>query len=160
MYKTLGERAIAQTADADLHRQLDPESNSIAIVVKHLAGNLRSRFTDFLTTDGEKPTRDRDREFEMPDLVLRDEMLTWWDSSWAIALGSIEALTPADLERTVHIRGEAFVVIEALNRLMTHAAYHVGQIVYLAKHFAGPGWSTLSVPKNRSAEATGQYKKG
>ena len=158
-YKTLGERAIAQVSDADLHALVDPDANSIAIIVKHLAGNLRSRFTDFLTTDGEKPTRNRDSEFEMPDRVSKDEMLKWWESSWSVALAAIEGLTPADLDRTVHIRGEAFLVMEALNRLASHAAYHVGQIVLLAKHFSGPHWTTLSIPKNRSAEAKGDYKK-
>ena len=157
-YKTLGERAIAQVSDDQLHTTLDAESNSIAVIVKHVAGNLRSRFTDFLTTDGEKPTRNRDAEFEMPERASRDELLQWWESGWAVTLETIDRLTPADLERTVHIRKEAFLVFEALNRLMTHAAYHVGQIVYLAKHFAGANWTTLSVPKNRSADVVGSYK--
>src|SRR5438876_3479138 len=135
-YKALGDRAIAQAPDADLHTLVDPDSNSIAIIVKHLAGNLRSRFTDFLTTDGEKPTRDRDREFEMPDQASRAEMLQWWESSWKVTLDTIDALKPDDLDRTVYIRGEAFLVVESLNRLATHTAYHVGQIVLLAKHFA------------------------
>ena len=159
MYKTLGDRAIAQVSDDDLHALVDPEANSIAIVVKHLAGNLRSRFTDFLTADGEKPFRNRDGEFEMPDRVARQEMLKGWDESWGITLGAIEGLAPADLDRTVHIRGEAFQVVEALNRLAAHAAYHVGQIVFLAKHLAGPKWTSLTIPKNRSAEAKGEYKK-
>ena len=127
MYKKLGEAAIAQVAaDADLHRMIDPGSNSIAMVVKHLAGNLRSRFTDFLTTDGEKPDRDRDGEFEMPVPASREEILQWWQSGFSIALAAIESLTPADLTRTVHIRSEPFLVVEALNRLGTHLAYHVG----------------------------------
>jgi hypothetical protein len=159
-YKTLGERAVAQVSDEDLHRLVDPEANSIAIVLKHLAGNLRSRFTDFLTTDGEKPTRNRDGEFEMPERMSRDEMLAAWESSWSVALAAIEGLSPEDLDRTIYIRGEAFLVVEALNRLVTHAAYHVGQIVFLAKHFAGPRWTSLSIAKNRSAEARGEYKKG
>ena len=146
-YKTLGERAIAQVSDADLHTLLDADSNSIAIIVKHLAGNLRSRFTDFLTTDGEKPTRNRDAEFEMPDRAPRAEMLQWWDASWKIALDTIDALTPEDLDRTVYIRNEAFLVVESLDRLATHTAYHVGQIVFLAKHFAGPTWTSLSIHK-------------
>jgi hypothetical protein len=159
-YKSLGERAIAQVSDENLHRLVDPDANSIAVIVKHLAGNLRSRFTDFLTTDGEKPWRDRDREFEMPTRVSRQEMLADWESGWAVLLGALDALSADDLERTVHIRGEAFVVLEALNRSVTHAAYHVGEIVLLAKHFAGAGWTSLSIPKNRSAEARGEYKKG
>jgi hypothetical protein len=159
--KALGERAIAQVPDEHLHTLLDPDANSVAIIVKHLAGNLRSRFTDFLTTDGEKPDRNRDAEFEMPAAASRAEMLQWWESGWAAALGAIDALTPADLDRTVYIRREAFAVVEALNRLATHAAYHVGQIVLLAKHFAGPGWTSLSIPKGRSADhLQGEFKKG
>ena len=159
-YKALGDRAIAQAPDADLHTLVDPDSNSIAIIVKHLAGNLRSRFTDFLTTDGEKPTRNRDAEFEMPDHASQAEMLQWWESSWKVTLDTIDALKPDDLDRTVYIRGEVFLVVESLNRLATHTAYHVGQIVLLAKHFAGPNWTSLSIPKNRSAEAKGEFKKG
>ena len=160
-YKALGERAIAQVSDDRLHTLLDPDANTIAIIVKHLAGNLRSRFTDFLTTDGEKPDRHRDGEFEMPAAATRAEMMRWWEAGWAAALGAIDALTPADLHRTVYIRGEAFAVVEALNRLATHTAYHVGQIVFLAKHFAGPRWTSLSIPKGRSAEAAkGEFKKG
>jgi Protein of unknown function (DUF1572) len=160
-YKTLGDRAIAQVLDDDLHTLVDPEANSIAIIVKHLAGNLRSRFTDFLTTDGEKPGRNRDDEFEMTDRVSRDEMLQGWESGWAVALSAINGLASADLDRTVYIRGEEFLVVEALDRLAAHAAYHVGQIVFLAKHFAGPDWTSLSIPKSRSADfAKGAYKKG
>lgn len=147
MYKTLGERAMAQVDDASLHATLDSESNSIAVLVKHIAGNLRSRFTDFLTADGEKPDRNRDGEFEMPDHASRAEILRWWESAWAIALASIESLQPADLDRTVIIRGEAFPVVEQLNRLASHAAYHVGQIVHLARHYAGSKWTSLSIPK-------------
>jgi Protein of unknown function (DUF1572) len=160
MYKDLGERAIAQvTSDADLDRQIDPESNSIAVIVKHVAGNLRSRFRDFLTTDGEKPDRNRDAEFETTDAVSRDEILRWWNDGFRVALESIEALRPQDLERTVTIRKEEFLVVEALNRSVAHTAYHVGQIVYVARHLAGPDWKSLSIPKGRSAEASvGTYK--
>src|SRR3982074_3724304 len=115
-HKRLAEGAIAQLKDEELFVALDPEANSVAVIVKHLAGNLRSRFTDFLTTDGEKPDRDRDAEFEMADGVPRDEISGWWEEGWAIALASIESLTPGDLERTVTIRGESFHVIEAVNR--------------------------------------------
>src|SRR5437588_12776118 len=146
-HKRLGEGAIAQLKDEELFVILDPEANSVAIIIKHLAGNLRSRFTDFLTTDGEKPDRNRDGEFEMPERASRDEMLRWWESAWTTAMASIEGLAPADLERTVRIRGEAMLVGEALNRSVTHAAYHVGQIVLLAKHFAGANWRSLSIPK-------------
>jgi len=150
-YQALGERAIAQAPDGDLHTELDRNSNSIAVVVKHVSGNLRSRFRDFLTTDGEKPDRNRDGEFEMPDRVARAEILRWWRDGFAAALGAIEALSPDDLARTVQIRGEAFLVVEALNRSITHTAYHVGQIVYLSRHFAGPSWTSLTIPKGRSA---------
>ena len=158
-YKTLAEKAIAQTPDAHLHTELDPNSNSIAITVKHVAGNLRSRFRDFLTTDGEKPDRNRDGEFEMPERASRAEILRWWEESWAIVLASIDALTPADVDRTVYVRGETFQVLEALNRSVAHTAYHVGQIVYLARHFAGPAWKSLSIPKGESAKfGIGSFK--
>jgi hypothetical protein len=151
LYKSLGDRAIAQVrADADLHQMIDPDSNSIAIIVKHVAGNLRSRFRDFLTSDGEKPGRNRDGEFEVSDPAPRDEILRWWNDGWAIAMASIEALTPDDLDRTIQIRGETFSVVEALNRSVTHTAYHVGQIVYLARHLAGPDWRSLTIPKAKS----------
>src|SRR2546423_8014469 len=137
MYKDLGEKAIAQvTSDDDLHAQVDPDSNSIAIIVKHIAGNLRSRFRDFLTTDGEKPDRNRDTEFEMPDVASRDEMLRWWNDAFATLLGTLQSLKPEDLERTVTIRKEEFLVVKALNRSANNIAYHVGKIVYLARHFA------------------------
>ena len=152
---------MAQVSDADLHRLLDPDANSIAIIAKHLAGNLLSRFTDFLTTDGEKPTRNRDGEFEMPAMATRAEILERWESGWAVALAAIDGLSPADLDRTIYIREEAFLVIESLDRLASHAAYHVGQIVFLAKHFAGPAWTSLSIPRHRSADAgKGSFKTG
>src|SRR5215471_16904488 len=157
--RTLAEGAIEQVSDKDLFRQLDPESNSIAIVVRHVGGNLKSRFRDFLTTDGEKPDRHRDGEFEMPERVTRAEIMRWWNEGWATALGSIEALTPADLERTVYVRGEPLLVIETLNRLVTHAAYHVGQIVFLSKHFAASNWQSLSIPRGMSEQiGRGTYK--
>jgi uncharacterized protein DUF1572 len=158
-YKALGDRALAQISDDNLHTLVDPDANSIAIVLKHVAGNLRSRFTDFLTSDGEKPGRNRDGEFEMPALASRDELLRPWNEAFAIALASIEALRPEDLDRTIYIRQEPFLVVEALNRSVSHTAYHVGQIVYLAKHFAGLHWTTLTIPKGKSAEARGHYKK-
>jgi hypothetical protein len=161
-YKALGEGAISQVrADADLHTLLDSDSNSIAIIVKHVAGNLRSRFRDFLTADGEKPDRDRDGEFEMTDAVSRQDILEWWNEGWAVAMEALEALGPEDLERTVYIRGEAFLVVEALNRSVTHTAYHVGQIVYLARHLAWPEWKSLSIPRGKSADAAkGSFKRG
>jgi hypothetical protein len=151
-YKTLGDSAVAQVADGDLHVLLDPAANSIAIIVKHLAGNLTSRFTDFLTSDGEKSSRDRDAEFEMPAEASREEMRRWWDSSWSVTLEALDHLIPADLDRSVTIRGESFLVVEALNRLAAHTAYHVGQIVLLAKHFTGASWRTLSIPKGQSRQ--------
>jgi hypothetical protein len=160
-YKALGDGALSQVSDADLHTLVDPDANSIAVIVKHLAGNLRSRFSDFLTTDGEKPDRDRDAEFEMPERVSREDLTRWWEAGWTIALASIESLKPEDLDRTVTIRGEPFNVVEAISRLATHAAYHVGQIVFLAKHFAGPKWKTLSIPKGQSSQHTkGTFKQG
>jgi hypothetical protein len=154
MYKELGERAIAQvTSDAELHRQLDPDSNSIAIIVKHVAGNLRSRFRDFLTTDGEKADRNRDSEFVEDGRVSRSEILRWWSDGFDVLLRSIDSLTPEDLERTVHIGGEEFLVVEALNRSVTHTAYHVGQIVYVARHLASGSWTSLSIPKTHPVEA-------
>lgn len=151
-YKALGDKALAQVPDAHLHTEPDPGSNSVAVIVKHVAGNLRSRFTDFLTSDGEKPDRDRDAEFEMPERASREEILRGWEEGWRAVLGAVESLRPEDLHRTVTIRQEPYVVVEALHRSMTHTAYHVGQIVYLARHFAGPRWETLSIPKGRSAE--------
>jgi hypothetical protein len=158
-YKKLGDAALAKVPAEHLHTELDPQSNSVAVIVKHIAGNLRSRFQDFLTTDGEKPDRNRDDEFEMPERVSREEILRWWERGWSTALGSLDALTPADLDRTIKIRGEGFLVTEALNRSATHTAYHVGQIVYLARHFAGPAWKSLSIPKGQSAAyAQGAFK--
>jgi hypothetical protein len=150
---------MAQVTDVDLHTLLDPDANSIALVVKHLGGNLKSRFADFLTSDGEKPTRHRDSEFEMDRQASREEILAWWEDGWREVFGALDALTPDDLAKTVHIRKEPFLVVEALNRSVTHAAYHVGQIVFLAKHLAGAKWTSLSIPKNKSAEhAVGQFK--
>jgi hypothetical protein len=158
-FKTLGEAAIAQVqSDADLHHQLGPESNSIAIIVKHVGGNLRSRYTDFLTSDGEKPDRNRDGEFEIADPVTRDEIMQWWNAGWATLMGAIKSITPEDLDRTVYVRAEPFQVVEALNRSVTHTAYHVGQIVYLARHLVGRNWTSLTIPKGKSAEAKGDYK--
>jgi hypothetical protein len=147
-YKDMGERAIAQVqSDDDLNREIGPESNSIAIIVKHLGGNLRSRFRDFLTADGEKPDRNRDAEFESDTGTSRAHILGWWQSGWDTALSSIESLKADDLTRTITIRGEKLLVVEALNRSITHTAYHVGQIVYLARHWVSDDWKTLSIPK-------------
>jgi len=150
-YKQLGERAMAQVSDDQLFMLLDEEANSIAIIVKHMTGNMRSRWTDFLTTDGEKPTRNRDSEFVDPP-ATREALLREWEDGWACVFGAIEPLTDADLSRTITIRGEAHSVMQAINRQLAHYPQHVGQIVLLAKHWAGPQWQSLSVPRNRSAE--------
>jgi hypothetical protein len=149
--KRLVERAVEQVSDENLFTVLDPESNSIAIIVKHLAGNMRSRWTDFLTTDGEKPNRNRDSEFIDPP-ATRGELLAEWESGWACLFKAFAALTEEDLARTITIRGEAHSVMQAINRQLGHCSYHVGQIVLLAKHFASDHWQSLSVPRNQSAE--------
>jgi len=150
-YKGLADAAIAQIAPEDLFRTIDPESNSIAIVMKHVAGNMRSRWTDFLTTDGEKPVRQRDREFEREPGDNPETIRARWEEGWRLAFAAIEPLREADLERTVMVRSEAHTVFEAVARQLTHYAYHVGQIVTLARHFAGPRWRSLSIPKGESA---------
>ena len=152
-YKSLGDKALAKAPDEHLHTELDPNSNSIAITVKHVGGNLRSRFRDFLTTDGEKPDRLRDTEFELTAPASRDAILGWWNDGWTTLLGTLNTLTAADLDRTIAIRQEPFLVIEALDRSLAHVAYHVGQIVYLARHFAGPAWTSLTIPRGGSAQA-------
>jgi hypothetical protein len=150
-YKRLAERAMEQVSDADLFTELGPETNSIAIVIKHMAGNMRSRWTDFLTTDGEKPDRNRDSEFEAPPQT-RAEVLELWEQGWECMFNAIEPLTDADLARTVFIRGEAHSVMQAINRQVAHYQYHIGQIVLLARHFAGDRWQSLSIPRKGSAE--------
>jgi len=151
-HKRLGEGAIAQVRDEDLFATIDPESNSIAIIVKHLAGNMRSRFTDFLTTDGEKPDRDRDQEFEMDGLRSRSDVMQMWEAGWSIVFKAIADLHPEDLTHTVTIRQEPHTVLQALNRQLAHYAYHVGQIVFVAKHLRSSEWTTLSVPRGKSEE--------
>lgn len=150
-YKQLAERAIEQVTDEEFFAKIDDEANSIAVIVKHIAGNLRSRWSDFLTTDGEKPDRNRDAEFELID-DTRESLMKFWDEGWQVLFDSIEPLTPEDFSRTVTIRGQAHTVVESINRQLTHYAYHIGQIVLLAKHFRSTDWKTLSIPKNRSAD--------
>jgi hypothetical protein len=150
-YKKLGERAMAQCPDGGLFSTLDAESNSIAIIVKHMAGHMRSRWTDFLTTDGEKPDRHRDTEFEEPPKT-RVELLEMWERGWKHVFGALAPLSDADLIRTIAIRTEPHSVMQAINRQVAHYSYHVGQIVYLARHTAGDKWQTLTVPKKKSAE--------
>ena len=150
-YKRLGEGAIAQVSEEQLFAAIDAESNSIAIIVKHIAGNMRSRWTDFLTADGEKPNRNRDTEFENPP-ISRAELLSVWEEGWARVFSAIEPLAEADLTRTVTIRGEPHSAMQAINRQIAHYASHIGQIIFLAKHLQAANWRTLSVPRNRSAE--------
>ena len=147
--KAQADKALAQTADEHLFASIDPESNSIAIIMKHIAGNMRSRWTDFLTSDGEKPDRQRDTEFELAAADSRERILALWEDGWTRTLNAVSTLTVADLSKTVQIRGEAHSVIEAINRQLTHYAAHIGQIVLLAKHFAGSDWQTLSIPRKR-----------
>jgi len=150
-YKALAEAAIAQLGDADLSAAGPNDGNSIAIICWHLSGNLRSRFTEFLTTDGEKAWRKRDEEFE-PRAVTREELIAKWQAGWDALLPALENLTDGQLASTVTVRQQPMLVHEALHRSLAHLAYHVGQIVLLAKHFKSAEWKTLSVPKNKSAE--------
>ena len=153
-HKRLAEAAMAQLKDEEYFITLDPESNSIAVLVKHLAGNMRSRVTGFLTTDGEKPDRNRDTEFEMNSGTTRAEVMRWWEEGWTCVFATIDALTPDDVMRTVTIRGEPHTAMQAINRQIAHYSSHVGQIIFLAKHFAVAetgNFNSLSVPRNRSA---------
>ena len=150
-YKKLAERAIEQVSDEEFFHLIDAESNSIAIIVKHIAGNALSRWRDFLSADGEKADRDRDSEFEIT-ADSRNGLMEAWEAGWNMLFTNLEPLTEEDLGRTVTIRGEPHSVVEAINRQMTHYAYHVGQIVFLAKHLRSTEWRTLTVPRARSAE--------
>lgn len=150
-YKKMAERAIEQVSDEEFFALIDAESNSMAVIVKHIAGNLHSRWRDFLTSDGEKPDRHRDTEFEMID-DTRESLMKFWERGWQTLFENVEPLTIDDFSRTVTIRGEPHTIAKAINRQLTHYAYHVGQIVLLAKHFKSTEWKTLSLPKNRSAE--------
>jgi hypothetical protein len=145
----LAERAMAQVADEHLTAVLDPEMNSIALIVKHMAGNMRSRWTDFLVSDGEKPDRNRDSEFEAPP-ATREEILALWESGWSCVFAALAELEEADLAKTVTIRGEAHSVLQAVNRQLCHYSYHCGQITFLAKHWSYAGWQSLSMPRRRS----------
>lgn len=150
-YKKLADGAMAQATDEQLATVLDSEANSIAIIVKHMAGNMRSRWTDFLTSDGEKPNRDRDSEFTDPP-ATREALLAAWEAGWQCLFSALETLSENDLQRSVTIRGESHSVMQAINRQVAHYAYHGGQIVLLAKHFRHEEWKTLSVPRAKSAE--------
>jgi hypothetical protein len=159
--KELADKALAQVRDEDLSVTLDPESNSLAMVVQHLAGNLRSRWSDFLTSDGEKPDRNRDAEFESQDGTTRAGLLASWDEGWSCLFSTLDSLAAEDLGKTVTIRSEPHTVVQAINRGVAHAAYHVGQIVLLSKHFASAGWQTLSIPRRQSRQFTdAMHRKG
>jgi hypothetical protein len=158
-YKKLAEGAMAQAGDEQLFVALDEESNSIAVIVKHMAGNMTSRWTEFLTSDGEKPWRDRDSEFETPP-SSRADLMALWDRGWSVLFEALAGLTEADLTRTITIRGEAHSVMQAVNRQLAHYPYHCGQIVFIAKHLAGNQWNSLSVPRNKSKEFNAQVASG
>ena len=149
--KELADKALAQVRDEDLSVTLDPESNSLAVILQHMAGNLRSRWTDFLTSDGEKADRNRDAEFES-HTTSRSDLLAAWDEGWSRLFGALDGLTVEDLGKTVYIRSEPHTAVQAINRGIAHAAYHVGQITFLAKHFASENWKTLSIPRGKSRE--------
>lgn len=149
-YKKLAEDALDQTSDQDLFQLIDAEANSIAMLIKHMAGNMRSRWTDFLTTDGEKPDRHRDREFEIAPGTTRAEVLEWWERGWLCVFQAITPLKPEDLSRKVFIAGREHSVLQAISRQLLHYAGHVNQIVLLAKHFRGAEWKSLSIPKGQS----------
>ena len=149
-YKKLAEGALAQLDDEQFFARIDAEANSVAVIVKHLAGNMRSRWSDFLTTDGEKPDRDRDAEFRLSAETTRAEVLRWWEDGWRLVFAAVEPLRPEDLMRTVSIRDEPHTVVEAINRQIAHYAQHVGQIIFLAKHLRSSAWETLSIARGKS----------
>lgn len=150
-YKKRAEKAFAQLQPEQWFVQIDPEANSIAIIVKHMAGNMRSRWTDFLTSDGEKPNRNRDSEFLLDESTTPEQVQQWWEDGWLLVFAAVEPLTVQDLEKKITIRGQEYSVLEAISRQMTHYAEHIGQIILLAKHFRGAEWKSLSIPKGQSA---------
>jgi Protein of unknown function (DUF1572) len=161
--KKLAEGALTQLQDDELFVALDTEANSVAVIVKHITGNMRSRFTDFLTTDGEKPDRHRDQEFEMNSATTRADVMRWWEDGWARVVAAIDPLTPEDVMRTVAIRGEPHTVLQAINRQIAHYAQHIGQIVFLAKHLRADEWKTLSIARGKSEDfkpVGDKYEKG
>ena len=159
-YKKLGEGALAQLPDNKLNHGLDPEALSVAVIVKHMTGNMRSRWTDFLTTDGEKPDRGRDSEFEADHAYTRAEMMKLWEDGWDLVFAALGPLTEADLSRTVMIRAEPHSITQAINRQIAHYSYHIGQIVFLAKHFQSGKWKSLSIPRKGSAEFNEKVNRG
>lgn len=159
LYKQMAERAIEQLSDEQLCATLDPEMNSIAVIVKHMAGNMRSRWTDFLTSDGEKANRNRDTEFIEPP-ATREAVMRLWERGWALVFSAIEPLSEADLSRTVSIRGEPHSVMQGINGQLAHYCGHIGQIIFLAKHLQHENWKSLSIPRNRSAEFNEKVQAG
>lgn len=151
-HKRLAEGAMAQLEDRDFFVMLDAEANSVAVVIKHMAGNMRSRFTDFLTSDGEKPNRFRDQEFEPSADATRADVMKVWEEGWAFVFAALDTLKAEDVMSTVTIRGESHTVLQALNRQIAHYAYHTGQIVFLAKHLRSKEWKSLSIPRGKSEE--------
>jgi len=151
-YKKLADKAIEQLRDDEFFVTLDNESNSVAVIMKHMAGNMFSRWTDFLTTDGEKPNRHRDMEFVIEQNTTKQDVMDYWERGWAQVFAALEPLVPDDLGKSVMIRGQEHTVIQAINRQLMHYANHIGQIVFLAKHFRSSEWKSLSIPRNRSAE--------
>ncbi|MDA7980823.1 MAG: DUF1572 domain-containing protein [Pirellulales bacterium] len=148
-YKSLADRALAQTSNENLHKPQDVHTNSLVVIMKHIAGNLRSRWTDFLTTDGEKPWRDRDSEF-VDNFTSREQLFDFWEQGWQVAMQALQSLMPADLTKEISIRGERHSVPLAIARSVAHTAYHVGQIVHIARHYAGDDWETLTIPRGGS----------
>jgi len=157
-YKKLAEEALAQTSDADIFRLIDPEANSIAILIKHMVGNMRSRWTEFLTSDGEKPNRHRDQEFEIDPATTRADVMKWWEEGWQCVFGAVTPLKSDDLARKVFIAGREHTVMQAITRQLLHYAGHVNQIVLLAKHFRGSEWKSLSIPKGQSETFARQFE--
>ena len=157
-YKKLAEEALAQISDEEIFRLIDPDANSVAILIKHMAGNMRSRWTDFLTSDGEKPDRHRDREFEMDPVATRADVMQWWEDGWRCVFEAVTPLTGEDLGRKVLIAGREHTVLQAITRQLLHYAGHVNQIVLLAKHFRGPEWKSLSIPKGQSESLARQFE--
>jgi hypothetical protein len=151
-YKKLADKALDQIKDDEYFVTLDAEANSIAVIMKHIAGNMFSRWTDFLTTDGEKPSRNRDSEFVIESQTKKDDVRGYWERGWQCLFAALEPLQPEDFERSVLIRGEPHTIVQAINRQMMHYAQHIGQIVFLAKHFRSSEWQSLTIPRNRSAD--------
>jgi hypothetical protein len=151
-YKKLAEKAFEQVRDEEFFLSLDEEGNSVAVIIKHMAGNMLSRWTNFLDSDGEKPDRNRDMEFVVASGAARADLLALWERGWDCLFSALEPLTPSDFSRKVLIRGQEHSIVEAVTRQLTHYAYHTGQIVFLGKHFRSSEWKSLSIPRNRSAE--------